>query len=150
MIVKETKPLDFISPIHKAGRQVSVYLGKALSHFDVAPGELHLLNYLRLYGPCPVSELIRVFGYKNTTMTSILDRLVKQNHIVRQLNSDDRRSFQINTTPSGNRIAKKSFRLVADFDQMIMSQISKSELLGFRKVMSAINDLTEIELRKKH
>lgn len=146
---KKTKILNFVSPIHKAGRQVSIYLGKETSHFDAAPGELHLLNYLRLYGPCQVSELIRVFGYKNATMTSILDRLEKRNYVNRGLNPNDRRSILVKTTPDGNRLAIRSHKVVEDFDNMILAKISKSDLGGFKRVMTVISEITDIEFRKK-
>lgn len=146
---KKAKLLNFVSPVHKAGRQISIFLGRETSHFDAAPGELHLLNYLRLYGPCKVSELVRVFGYKNTTMTSILDRLEKRDYIHRELNPNDRRSFLVRTTAKGNRLALSSLKVVEEFDNKILAKINKSDLDGFKKVMAAISEVTEIEFREK-
>ena len=100
-------PLQFLSPIHKASRQISIYLERATMELRVSPGEGHLLSYLSTYAPCPVSELERVFGHKRSTLTSMLDRLSDRGLLNRQINPDDRRSFTIALTPAGRKLAGK-------------------------------------------
>ena len=82
-------------------------------------------------------------------MTSILDRLEKRTYVNRELNPNDRRSFLVKTTPGGNRLAVKSRKVVEEFDSMILGKISKSDLGGFKRVMTAISEITEIQFRKK-
>ncbi len=67
--------LDFLSPLHKASRQLSVYLESQTRDLGVSPSEGHVLTYLRRYAPAPIGELVRVFGIKQSTFTSLLDRL---------------------------------------------------------------------------
>jgi hypothetical protein len=54
--------LQFLSPLHKASRQLSVYLEAHTRELGVSPSEGHLISYLRSYAPAPVGELVRVFG----------------------------------------------------------------------------------------
>ncbi|HEX2642293.1 MAG TPA: MarR family transcriptional regulator, partial [Thermoanaerobaculia bacterium] len=67
--------LDFLSPLHKASRQISVYLESHTRELGVSPAEGHVLTYLRSYAPTPIGDLVRVFGIKQSTFTSMLDRL---------------------------------------------------------------------------
>ena len=69
------EPLRIVSPVHKAKRQFEEYMLAASRALGVEPHEGHLLSYTTLYGPCKTSELARVFGYKPSTLTGILDRL---------------------------------------------------------------------------
>src|SRR5688572_7892845 len=109
-------PLQFLSPIHKAGRQIGLYLEGATVELGVSPAEGHLLSFLRTYAPCPVSELERVFGHKRSTLTSILDRLSDRGLLTRQVNADDRRSFTIELTPDGRKLAGKLQKVLEAFE----------------------------------
>jgi DNA-binding transcriptional ArsR family regulator len=98
-LVESAMPLEFLSPLHKASRQITVYLEAHTRELGVSPGEGHFLSYLRSYSPAPVGELVRVFGIKQSTFTSLLDRLEKAGLIRREMNPGDRRSFR-STSPA--------------------------------------------------
>ena len=140
-------PLRFLSPIHKATRQLSIHLQRIHAGLGVSHPETHVLAYLLSYGPCSVGELLNVFGHKKSTLTSILDRLAKRGHIVRDVNPLDRRSFMIDLTAPGRRTARKIRRLLENLEEEIASRISQRSLAGFRHVMEAIANVTVVEMR---
>lgn len=139
--------LTFLSPIHKAGRQVAVYFEVRLEDLDVSPLEGHILSYLRSYAPCPISQLGRVFGLKGSTLTSLLDRLGRQKLIARELNPDDRRSFVIKLTREGRRLADRIQKIIEELEQLLGSVVSANDVKGFAAVMAAIDKVTQVKLR---
>ena len=141
------QPLRFLSPIHKAGRQIGVYLQRAMDEHGLATAEGHLLSYLRSYAPCPISELHRVFGLKKSTLTGILDRLEKRRIVRRQPHPDDRRSLLVQLTPKGRTLAEKTQAPVTELEESIAAAIAPRDVEGFRRVMEAIDHITEVELR---
>ena len=141
--------LQFLSPIHKASRQITIYLERATIELGVSPGEGHLLSYLRSYAPCPVSELERVFGHKRSTLTSMLDRLAERDLLTRQINSSDRRSFTIELTPDGRKLAGKLRKVLEAFEQEVKDQVNDKQMAGFRSVMQAIADVTNVKVRER-
>ena len=145
---KKPSPLRVVSPIHKANRQMSLYLGGEMPTDEVSPGECHILGYLAAYGPCPITELVRVFGYRKSTMSSTLDRLVERGLATRELNAEDRRSFLVDTTKTGNRVAAAARAPVERFDREILRRVSRRDLEGFERVMQTITDITEIDVRR--
>ena len=78
------EPLRLLSPIHKATRQIHLHLEPEFRRLGVSTVEGHLLSYLLGYGPCPITELNRVFGFKRSTATSILDRLETRGLVMRK------------------------------------------------------------------
>lgn len=141
--------LQFLSPIHKASRQITIYLERATVELGVSPSEGHLLSYLRSYAPCPVSELERVFGHKRSTLTSMLDRLAERDLLTRQINSSDRRSFTIELTPDGRKLAGKLRKVLEAFEQDVKEQVNDKQMAGFRAVMQAIADVTNVKVRER-
>lgn len=142
------KPLQFVSPLHKANRQLGEFMEADSRARGVEPGEGHLLSYTTLYGPCPVSRLVRVFGHKPSTLTSMLDRLEERGLVERNPNPDDRRSFLVSTTPEGSRIATELRERLEAMEDGIYRRIDARDLAGFQAVMRAIADLTRVDLER--
>lgn len=141
--------LEFLSPLHKASRQISVYLEAHTRELGVSPGEGHLITYLARYGPVQVGELVRVFGMKQSTLTSMLDRLERAGLVFRELNPDDRRSLLVNVHEAGEELAENLNRVLTALEADIRARLSDEELAGFRAVMAAVEDVTRVQLRER-
>ncbi|HST62641.1 MAG TPA: MarR family transcriptional regulator [Longimicrobium sp.] len=141
--------LQFLSPLHKASRQLSVYLENLRGERSLGPTEGHLITYLRSYAPAAVGELVRVFGIKQSTFTSMLDRMERAGLIRRELNPADRRSFLIHITDEGRARAEESTRVLETLEADIRSRVSARDVEGFQAVMRAIEEITRVQLRER-
>lgn len=141
--------LQFLSPLHKASRQLSVYLEAQTRQLGLSPAEGHVLTYLRSYGPSPIGELVRVFGIKQSTFTSLLDRLENAGFVRRELNRDDRRSFLIHVTEEGRKLAGRINRLLETLEDDIRKRLRARDVEGFRAVMGAVEEITRVQLRER-
>jgi DNA-binding MarR family transcriptional regulator len=139
--------LQFLSPLHKASRQISMYLERPLD--DLTPQEGHLITYLNSYAPAAIGELLRVFGIKQSTFTSVLDRLEQTGLIRREINPADRRSFLIHITDQGRERAEQSNRVLLDLEEAIRSRVTPRDVEGFHAVMRAVEEITQVQLRER-
>jgi DNA-binding MarR family transcriptional regulator len=133
---------SFLSPIHKATRQIGLYLERPCAAEGVATAEGHLLSYLRSYGPCPIAALLRVFGHKPSTATSMLNRLAKRGLVVREGDPNDRRVVLIRLTKRGEVAADRLRERLVAFEAAIRSRVGERDVEGFRNVLSAIEAAT--------
>jgi DNA-binding MarR family transcriptional regulator len=140
-------PLVVLSPLHRAMRQVALYLEAALHGLPVQGTEGHLLSFLARYSPASCGELTRVFGVKPSTLTSLLDRLVARDLVTREVDANDRRSVLVAPTAEGRRLARRIDRNVRAFEGRLRARVSEAELRGFQAVMDAIAAETAIEVR---
>jgi DNA-binding MarR family transcriptional regulator len=141
--------LEFLSPLHKASRQITVYLEAHTRELGVSPLEGHVLTYLRKYAPAAVGELIRVFGVKQSTFTSLLDRLEKAGLVRRELNPGDRRSFLIHITDRGRELTARLNRLLEKLEDDLRARVRRPDVKGFHAVMGAVEDVTRVRLRER-
>jgi len=141
--------LRFLSPIHRATRQIGLFLEPKCAELGVSTGEGHLLSYLRTYAPCPIAEIVRVFGIRPSTMTSILERLDERGLLTRESDPEDRRSVQVALTREGKAVADRINRAVRDLEDRIGSRVGRNELLGFQSVMGAVEKATGVQVRKE-
>ncbi|HEX7421249.1 MAG TPA: MarR family transcriptional regulator [Thermoanaerobaculia bacterium] len=140
------KPLRYLSPIHKSSRQIGVYFERELEGTGILPQEGHLLSYLRSYAPCPVGELVAVFGLRGSTATSVLDRMEERGLIARRDNPEDRRSFLLELTAEGRRLAGLVQGYVEKLESGIRRRVSAADEEGFKAVMAAIAAATEVKI----
>ena len=143
------KPLQVVSPLHKAMRQIAEHLTRKMRQIVAPEKESHLLAFLGVYGPSRVGELRQVFGYQPSTLTSMLDRLESEGLVTRTTDPEDRRSFLIEVTPEGRRIGKRARRAVEEFESEILEGIGEKDLDGFRAVMAAVAEVTQVKLREE-
>lgn len=138
-------PLRLLSPLHRATRQIGLWLEPRLEGRTGVEG--HLLSYLRRYAPCPVGELNRVFGIKGATLTGVLDRLEAQGLLERRLAPEDRRSFLIHLSEDGRRAADRVNRTTRRFERAVLERVSERDLAGFAAVLAAIEAETGVVVR---
>jgi len=135
------KPLNIISPLHKALRLVSAYLEE--STLSVGPLEGNVLAFVACFGPFTVGQVGRVFGLKASSLTGLLDRLEKQDLIVRRKNPRDRRSYLIDVTDQGRELGYQARRVIEDLETDILGRVDDQDRAGFDRVMAAVAEATK-------
>lgn len=143
------KPLRFLSPLHKATRQIGVWFEEQMDGTGLMPQEGHLLTYLRKYAPCPVGDLVTVFDLRGSTATSVLDRLENRGLITRRMNPDDRRSFLLELTEKGEEMAQRVQIFVNRFEAAMARRVSEEDEKGFQAVIAAVAAVTNVTLVKR-
>jgi DNA-binding MarR family transcriptional regulator len=141
--------LKFLSPLHKASRQITVYLEAYTRELHVSPIEGHVLTYLRSYAPAAIGELVRVFGIKQSTFTSLIDRLEEAGLLRREINREDRRSFLLHITEEGRELAERLNRRLEALEDEIEKRASPRDVKGFQAVMAAVDEITRVTLREE-
>jgi len=140
---------SFLSPIHKASRQIGLHLAKPCEAEGVSTAEGHLLSYLRSYGPCAIGTLLRVFGHKPSTATSMLERLASRGLVTRDGSAEDRRVVLVGLTPKGAAAADRLRRRLRALEEAIRSGVNAREIEGFQAVMLAIEEATRSDAGKE-
>ncbi len=141
-------PLQLLSPIHRASRQIGTYLEARSAALGVLPQEGHLLTYVASYSPAAVGDLGRIFGLKGSTLTSMLDRLEERELLIRRLNPDDRRSFLVELTAAGEEIAAALRKEIDALEAEVLRRLPQRDLAGFRAVLDTLGAVTGVDLRK--
>jgi len=139
----EITTLRFLSPLHRATRQIASFIDRTQpSRAGLKSNEAHLTSYLLSYAPCSVAELVEVFGFPPSTMTSLLDRLEKKKLISRQTHPEDRRSFMIGLTEKGITAAGGIRAELEKLEERVAKRVKKADIAGFNAVLTAIAGVT--------
>jgi DNA-binding MarR family transcriptional regulator len=138
--------LRILSPLHKANRQIQLFMEARYRELGVSIVEARLLEHCLQFSPCWISELHRVLGEKSSTLTSILDRLEQAGLLSRKLNRQDRRSRLVFLSPEGKRLALKLRGFHEEFEATLLQHLQESDLVKFERVIEAILEVTNTEV----
>ena len=129
--------LQLIPALHRATHRVGLYLD-ALHAPGLTQGEAHLLAHLAQVRAATVGELHEVLAHKRSTLTSILDRLVERRLVTREVGATDRRTFVIELTAAGRRVAANTRDHLLALEHAAGREFSAAQLATFRAVLAAI------------
>jgi MarR family transcriptional regulator, organic hydroperoxide resistance regulator len=139
--VVDEAPAGVVLALHRATHATLQVLATRLAGLDLPASEINVLANLATRHPLTVGALAAATATRPTTLTSVLDRLVKRGYVVREVDPADRRSFLISLTPAGQRAAGTVSAAVRDLEQGALSHVSPAQRAGFFAVVHALSEV---------
>jgi DNA-binding MarR family transcriptional regulator len=139
-VVHENEPGFMILALHRATHATLHALAVRLAGLNLTASEINVLANLADGRTRSIGELGADTATKPTTLTSVLDRLVRKGYVTRELDPADRRSFRVALTADGQRVAGAARSASEDLERAALATISDADLVGFRAVTRALTE----------
>src|ERR1022692_767894 len=136
-VISENETASLILALHRATHATLGALQARLADLALTASEVNALASLADGRARSIGELATDTATKPTTLTSLLDRLVRRGYVVRQLDPADRRSFLVSLTDDGRPVADTARAAVRDLDNAALAMVTSADLTGFRAVAQA-------------
>lgn len=107
-----------------------------ISEFNGAQGRI--LFVLWEQDGITISELSEKTGLAKTTLTAMLDRLEKMEHIQRKNSPTDRRAVKIVLTPKAQGLKDKYDAVSAEMNEIFYGGFSDEEILTFETYLGKV------------
>lgn len=96
--------LEAIIYLYTESRRLTKQLARRA---DLTGPQLTVVKLLEQIGDLSLSELSEKIRAQNSTVTGIIDRMERENLVVRERSKEDRRVVYIRLTPKGRRLAEE-------------------------------------------
>jgi len=126
--------------LHRATHATLQALAVRLAGLDLPASEINVLANLAGHDPLTVGALAAATATRPTTLTSVLDRLVRRGYVIREVDPADRRSFLVSLTPAGQRAAGTVSAAVRELEQSVLIRVSPAQRAGFFAVIDALSE----------
>jgi MarR family transcriptional regulator, organic hydroperoxide resistance regulator len=140
-VISENEDGELILALHRATHATLTALQARLAGLDLTASEINALAILASGQPYSIGELAAATATKPTTLTSVLDRLVRRDLVVRQLDPADRRSFLVSLTQDGRPVADQARAEMGAIEHAALTAVTSADLAGFRIVTQAIMEV---------
>ena len=135
-------PSGVILPLHRATHATLHALTTALADLDLPAADIDVLAILADGAGRTVGALASATATRPSTLTSLLDRLIKRGYIARELDLADRRSFLISLTPAGRAVAEHAAAAIADLERQALVTVTQAQRTGFHTVIDALTEVS--------
>jgi len=141
-VIDEAPPPGVVLALHRATHATLRVLATRLADLDLPASEINVLANLAVRHPLTVGALAAATATRPTTLTSVLDRLVRRGYVVREVDPADRRSFLVSLTPAGQPAAGTVSAAVGDLERSALSRVSPAQQAGFLAVVHALSEVS--------
>ena len=135
-------PGSVILALHRATHATLHALSTALADLDLPAADIDVLAILADGAGRTVGALATATATRPSTLTSLLDRLIRRGYIARELDPADRRSFLISLTPAGRAVAEHAAAAIADLERQALATVTLAQRAGFHTVIDALTEVT--------
>jgi DNA-binding MarR family transcriptional regulator len=139
------KPLQLIPDLHRATHRIGIFL----DGLGISQGEGHILSHLAASGDATVASLHRALSHRRSTLTSILDRLVKRGYVARETDPRDRRSFIVRLSKEGRRAASQVHLELNALEQQALRGFSARRRRSLIELLQSLESVAEQAAKRR-
>lgn len=127
--------IEAIVYLYTEGRRVTKELARRA---DLTGPQLTVVKMLEQIGDLSLSELSDRIRAQNSTVTGIIDRMVRENLVVRERSKEDRRVVYIRLTPKGRKLAQEINVEPMEIFRSALADLSASEVRELVKILGKV------------
>lgn len=105
------------------GRVRDNQLERELKDSGLSLARHRALTVIERFAPCTMTELADYSAVDRTTLTRIVDQLVRDGHVTRGAKANDRRQVMLNLTRAGYEAAARSRAIVGRHNRRILADV---------------------------
>lgn len=130
-----------IYQLFMAQQKLRTYIKNALvtEGVRVTLGQAGILFLLKQNDGQTMTELSKVMGIDNSTLTGLVDRLERSGFVRRKASPTDRRMYRIHITPEGVRESDKAKPVIEGINDEIKSGLSNEEIALFKRILMSLS-----------
>lgn len=147
---KDTQADRHVEEIESLLRHVSIIIRKRgrdiLSNFDITPPQFDALLLLRENGELTMGELCQKMYLACSTATDLIDRMERNDLIVRERDNEDRRVIRLKTKPKGLQIIEEVLRARKAYLSTILAQVADEDKEQLIRALGQVHRLMTREV----
>lgn len=135
--------LKAVTILLRATKSMEKVLKNDISTYGLNTTEFGVLEYLYHKGPQPMQNLCKRLLMANSSMTYVIDNLVKNDYVERYSDEVDKRSIYVKLTASGLDYIKEIFPVHEKRIEEVLSVLTDTELISLTEILKKIGYYSE-------
>ncbi|MCK9471889.1 MAG: MarR family transcriptional regulator [Bacilli bacterium] len=135
--------LKAVTIILRASKSLEKLLKSDISSYGLNTTEFGVLEFLYHRGPQPMSNLCKKLLMANSSMTYVVDNLVKNNYVDKYNDSEDKRSNFVALTEEGEKYIESIFPTHENRISEVFSVLSEEEQESMMESLKKVGILAE-------
>ncbi|MFT4415081.1 MarR family winged helix-turn-helix transcriptional regulator [Fredinandcohnia humi] len=145
----ETKDHQVVADIEKSLRYISGIIKQKgreiLNNYTITTPQFLALQWLLEHGDMTIGELSNKMFLACSTTTDLVDRMEKNNLVMRVKDPKDRRVVRIHLLEEGERIIEEVIKKRQDYLHEIMENFTNEEVINLEKNLKKLHQEMRVE-----
>lgn len=133
-------PGELADAFGRAGKSVVRAFDERLGEHGVSTPRSKLLAEIQRLGPVRLADLARAVGVTQGTASTLVEALVRDQLVVRSVDSEDRRAIRVSVTPRGDDQARRWLADYLDAAGHVFSCFTPAEQRTLAEFLSRLAD----------
>ncbi len=139
MNTNSSRPSKYVCyKLSRVMRKVHRYYESSFSQYGITPAQFYVLSAVFENDGVKFKELAKSLEMDGSTLTSILDRLERQDFLERRADPEDKRSLLVFLTERAKQSIAEITCLAEKLDQEIKERFSDEEFATFERVLEKL------------
>ncbi len=121
-------------------KETTKLFNNKLSEFGITIGQLLVMNQVRVKGEIAVKDIAQNLRLESPTVTRIIDRLIRDNLLLRKEDEKDRRFQLISLTDEGKALIEKTIVIPYEYNDYLKDKLGPEKYGQLQAI------LTELEM----
>ena len=119
-------------------RKMTRYYNNKLAPYGITIVQSWVLFYLSTHSGSSLKDIAAAVQLDSPVVTGLIDRLEKEGLVVREEDSEDRRSLKISLTPRGREVVAEITPAVVEYNQRIRSIVPGNDSPASERALEAL------------
>lgn len=107
-----------------------------MNAFQLSPGQPKVLRYIQSHENCKLKDIAKECDVECATVSKMLDNLEEKGMIIRNINPQNKRAYQVNLTDKGRRALQKWEEHCMEVEQISLQGFNPEEKEQFQNYLS--------------
>lgn len=107
-----------------------------MNAFQLSPGQPKVLRYIQSHENCKLKDIAKECDVECATVSKMLDNLEEKGMIIRNINPQNKRAYQVNLTDKGRRALQKWEEHCMEVEQISLQGFTPEEKEQFQNYLS--------------
>ena len=119
-------------------KEITKSFNNKLSEFGITIGQLLVMNQIREKGEITVKDIAQGLRLESPTITRIIDRLIKDDLLVRTEDKYDRRYQRINLTEEGMALIEKTIKIPYEYNTYLKDKLGAEKFGQLQSILAEL------------
>lgn len=130
---------DFVCfQIGAAARKIQNYYNGVYRQYGITLGQSFILFALMQKEGLSIGNLAERLLLDNSALTGLVDRMEKEDLVIRKVDPEDRRVFLIYLTKKGRDLADTIYPIAREFNHRLVRELSSEQKKAFSVLMNQV------------
>ena len=107
-----------------------------MNAFQLSPGQPKVLRYIQSHENCKLKDIAKECDVECATVSKMLDNLEEKGMIIRNINPQNKRAYQVNLTDKGRSALQKWEEHCMEVEQISLQGFTPEEKEQFQNYLS--------------